>query len=109
MMKYNRKWCLKNCPYIKGNKKFKWTIALPEPIKPSSGRYFEGLFMNMGKSFFCTTIKGNKNPICISDYPSGIIFENDLEEFIKENVDMEKYAKSCPVYLEMLIENWESN
>lgn len=107
MIKYNRKWCLKHCPYIKGNKKFKWTMALPEPIKPSSGRYFEGIFMNMGKSFFCTTIKGNKNPICISDYPVGLIFENDLEEFIKENVDMEEYAKNCPVYMEMLMENWK--
>ena len=91
MVKYNRKWCLKHCPYIKENKKLR----------------FQSYKTLYNLCFYPITDKIN-NP-CIKIPDGFYIFETNskkIEKYIKENVDMEKYAKSCPVYSEMMMENW---
>jgi hypothetical protein len=30
-----------------------------------------------------------------------------IEKFIEENIDMEKHAKDCPIYSEMMMDNWQ--
>ena len=94
MVKYNKKWCLKNCPYINGNKNFRW-------------KYYNSI---NGTHFFIM-IKKNKFPVCV-EIENGYVFKSEsnfLLRMLNEHVDMEKHAKKCPVYAEMMMENFNDN
>ena len=91
MVKYNKKWCLKNCPYINGNKNFRW-------------KYYNSM---EGIGFF-VMVNNKKFPVCIK-LANGYVFKNEsnfLLRMLKEHADMEIHARKCPVYAEMMMENF---
>ena len=91
MIKYNKKWCLEHCPYIKEDKKLRF----------QSYRTLDNL------CFYSITDKLNK--VCIKVPLNYFMYETNskkIENFIKENVNMEEHEKDCPIYAEMMIEKW---
>lgn len=93
MIKYDRKFCLKYCPYRdKYNKKFLWKTY----------------FTSNGLFFYVVTAKGINKP-CIVNEDEVFFHSNkskDVENYIKNEIDMERQAIYCPVRTEMILFNW---
>ena len=74
MVKYNRKWCLKHCPYRRNGQSLKWNY-----------------FRTLNNIYFYPIDCNNKPCLCLSS--NYMLYSNNykiIEKFIEENIDMEK-------------------
>lgn len=97
MIKYNKKWCQENCPYLHGDKiKWDFTVKIDNNLKPNIN-----FKVKSDGSCYCIELKKTAMECC-----GGLRNKKNIEKFIKENIDMEKDAVNCPLYADLLIQNW---